>query len=261
MLRSLTADHVRAGAAAARRPIAQEFLQALSRIHLGRINVPGGIDADLVQVVEIAGHAACTSETAQFLKTLDYLSPSALDRALELAETAVQLDADLPQARAQLGDVLFFKHRHDATFAEFERAFELNPNFIDHRFAKALGWAGEHTRAIEFLEANIHLDPLQPFLHAYHMGLAYMLKRYEDAVRWCRECASRLPDLQCPHVALASAYAQSGQLEEARAEAAEVLRINPGFTIERYKPLAVYKNPEDAEHRLDGMRKAGLPET
>jgi len=39
-----------------------------------------------------------------------------------------------------------------------------------------------------------------------------------------------------------------------------VLRINPGFTIERYKRLLVYKDPKDAEHRLDGLRKAGLPE-
>jgi adenylate cyclase len=52
-----------------------------------------------------------------------------------------------------------------------------------------------------------------------------------------------------------------GQLEEARAEAAEVLRINPGFTIESYKRLAVHKDPEDVEHRLDGLRKAGLPES
>jgi hypothetical protein len=41
----------------------------------------------------------------------------------------------------------------------------------------------------------------------------------------------------------------------------EVLRINPGFTIERIKPLIVYKNPDDTEHRIDGMRKAGLPES
>jgi hypothetical protein len=46
---------------------------------------------------------------------------------------------------------------------------------------------------------------------------------------------------------------------EARKEAAEVLRINPGFTIESYKHLLVHKNPEDVEHRLDGLRKAGLP--
>jgi adenylate cyclase len=50
------------------------------------------------------------------------------------------------------------------------------------------------------------------------------------------------------------------RLEEARKEAAEVLRINPRFTIESYKRLAVFKDPKDVEHRLDGLRKAGLPE-
>src|SRR5262249_3748802 len=64
----------------------------------------------------------------------DYLSPAALDRALELAQTAVRLDPLLPQARAQLGQVLLYKRQHDAATAEFERAFALNPNFIDHRF-------------------------------------------------------------------------------------------------------------------------------
>jgi adenylate cyclase len=192
----------------------------------------------------------------------DYLSPAALDRALELAETAVRLDARLPQARAQLGSVLLYERQHDAALAEFERAFALNPNFIDHRYAQALGYVGEHARAIEVLEANMRLDPLQPLLFGFgQTGFAnYMLKRYDEALRMFRECALRSPNQQWPHLMLASAYAQSGQLEAARAEAAEVLRINPGFTIESWKRIAVYKDPRDAEHRLDGMRKAGLPE-
>jgi hypothetical protein len=66
--------------------------------------------------------------------------------------------------------------------------------------------------------------------------------------------------LQWPHLLLASAYAQAGQLEEAQKEAAEVLRINPGFTIESYKRVLVYKDPKDVAHRIDGIRKAGLPE-
>jgi adenylate cyclase len=76
-----------------------------------------------------------------------------------------------------------------------------------------------------------------------------------------RECASRLPNLQWPHLWLASAYAQAGQLGEARKEAAEVLRINPGFTIEGWKRILPYSDPKDAEHLIDGLRKAGLPET
>jgi adenylate cyclase len=94
------------------------------------------------------------------------------------------------------------------------------------------------------------------------MGQAnYSLKRYGEAVRFFRECASRLPNLLWPHILLASAYAQLGQLDEARKAASDVLRINPGFTVEKFKPLAVWKNPKDIEHQLDGLRKAGVPQS
>jgi hypothetical protein len=90
----------------------------------------------------------------------------------------------------------------------------LNPNFIDHRYAKALIFASEPAKAIEVLAANMRLDPLQsPFYATGWLGIAnYMLKRYGKAVRLLRESTSRLPNLLWPHMWLASAYAQSGQL-------------------------------------------------
>jgi adenylate cyclase len=164
----------------------------------------------------------------------DYLSPAALDRAFELAKTAVHLDPRLPQAHAQLGYVLLYKRQHDAAIRQYDQAFTLNPNLTDNRFASVLICAGEPVKALKVLEANIRLDPFQPLIFSSGLiGLAnYMLKRYGEAVRLFRECALRLPNLQNPHLWLASACALSGQLEEAKAEAAEVLRVNPGFTIE-----------------------------
>jgi adenylate cyclase len=195
----------------------------------------------------------------------DYLSAPTLDRAVELAEAAVRLDPDLPQARAQLGYVLLFKGQHGPAIAEFERGFALNANFIDHRFAAALTCAGEPARAIEVLEASIHLDPFASPIYLYAIvGLAnYSLKRYAEAARLFRETILRFPNHQMYRLWLASAYAQMGQLEGARKETMEVLRINPGFTIEGYRPmlLVLCKNAEDVEHRLDGLRKAGLPES
>jgi hypothetical protein len=94
-----------------------------------------------------------------------------------------------------------------------------------------------------------------------HTGLSRILGAFalHYGLPSAHKCTSRMPNVQGHHLLLGSAYAQLGQLEEAREETAEVLRINPGFTIERSKPLAVYKNPNDFEHRIDGLRKAGDP--
>ena len=94
------------------------------------------------------------------------------------------------------------------------------------------------------------------------LGFArYMLKEYSQALPQLRECTSRAPNLRRGHVWLAANLAQLGRLDEARAEAAEVLRIEPKYTIDgTERRLFLYKRPEDAEHLFDGLRKAGLPE-
>ena len=94
------------------------------------------------------------------------------------------------------------------------------------------------------------------------MGFAYyLLKQYSQALPWLRECTSRSPNLRASHCWLAATYAQLGNIEKARAEAAEALRIDPRWTIEGAgMRLNTFKRAEDAEHYFDGLRKAGLPE-
>ncbi len=192
----------------------------------------------------------------------DYLSPAGLDRAHALAQEAVRHDPQLPQAHAQLGWVLVFKRRHEEAIAEFERAVSLNPNFTDFSFGLVLAFAGEPTRAVEVLQANMRLDPFQPASRLGYLGHAYyMLKRYTESIPPLRECAARQSIFRIGHLWLAAAYAQSGEIANAKAAAAEVLRIEPGFTIDRWKCTAVYRDPSDAEHLFDGLRKAGLRES
>jgi hypothetical protein len=74
------------------------------------------------------------------------------------------------------------RHGHSRTIS---RAFALNPNFIDWRYARALVFVGEPARAIEVLETIVRLDPFPPSPTVGEMGVAnYMLKRYRDAVHW-----------------------------------------------------------------------------
>jgi hypothetical protein len=41
---------------------------------------------------------------------------------------------------------------------------------------------------------------------------------------------------------------------------AELLRVNPDYSIEQRRKVLPYKNPEDFERVVEGLRKAGLPE-
>jgi len=192
----------------------------------------------------------------------DYINPVALDRAYELASKSVQLDPTLPLAHAKLGNVLTWKRELELGIAAFERAFELNPNFADWRFAAPLVLAGQCKRAILFLDAHKRIDPFYPPLVQNWAGFAhYMLQQYSDAIPLLRDGVSRAPKSRMGHAVLAAAYAQLGDNEEARREAAEVLRIDPAYTIEETQSrLSPFKTARDEEHFFDGLRKAGLPE-
>jgi len=192
----------------------------------------------------------------------DYYNLSTFDRVYKLAHKAVQLEPNLPQARAQLGSALSWNGEHDAAVAEVEKAISLNPNVADWRFVNLLVLAGEPERAIRIGEAHIRHDPFFPPVVAANAGFAhYTLKRYEEALRLLRECVSRAPNFRAGRVYLAATYAQLGRLAEARAEAAEVLRVDPHYKIGgRQHRVRILKRLEDSEHLAEGLRKAGLPE-
>jgi adenylate cyclase len=201
--------------------------------------------------------------TTAWINSLDgnFLDPATLDLAHRFARNAVQLDHNLPQAHAQLGYVLAFEAQHELSIAEFERAGALNPNFTDRRFACALIFDGEFTRAVQTAEANMRADPFYFPIAAGFLGLAlYMLKRYSKAIPPLLECVSRAPNLRDGQVWLAAAYAQAGELEKARQHTAAVLRIEPSYAMDRTaRRVMRFRNASDADHFFDGLRKAGLP--
>ena len=74
-----------------------------------------------------------------------------------------------------------------------------------------------------------------------------------------KKAIKRAPDFLTAHLQLAATYIHLGREEEARAEAAEVLRINPKFSLERYAKRSPL-NKAELEQEIDALRKAGLPD-
>ena len=191
----------------------------------------------------------------------DNLKPEALKLAHKHALTALQCDPNLPKAHAQLAYVYIYLRQPDEAVAEFERAIELNPSFSDWRLSLALMMAGDSARAVEVAQTHLRLDPFSIPIARGYLGLAhFMLKQYETALPILREFVSLAPDHLPGHLWLASTYVHLGQMEKAHAEAVEVLRIDPHWSIRKFEPLGPFKRPDDVAHFFGGMRMAGLPE-
>jgi TolB-like protein len=160
-----------------------------------------------------------------------------LDRALELAKKALSLDGSDPCAHEVLSYIYGLKAEYGKAIAEARQAIALDPNSADSRVALgcALYMAGKPEQAIAPIRKAIRSNPIAPSHYYYHLGEAYTFtRRYEDAIAAFQKALERSPDYILAHVNLTIAYSLSGRNDEARAQAGEILRVQPGFSVEKY---------------------------
>jgi Tfp pilus assembly protein PilF len=87
-----------------------------------------------------------------------------------------------------------------------------------------------------------------------------MTGRFEEAVSALKKALQRAPDNVLAHIHLTCTYSLMGQEKEARAEAEEVLRINPNFSLDHFArtTLRSYQDQSEIDKVVNAMRKAGL---
>ncbi|RWO99475.1 MAG: adenylate/guanylate cyclase domain-containing protein [Mesorhizobium sp.] len=179
--------------------------------------------------------------------------------ALERALLAVRLDRRESRCHVLLGQIYRFRDEFDLAIASMERGVALNPNDANGiaHLAGIVGVSGRAEEALVLLHQAMRFNPSHPdWYWGIRVYSLYALRRYEECLMASRTYSQRKRPW---HLAReAACLAQLGRLVEARAVAAEVLRLKPTFRINTEIPK--YKFATDAEHLRDGLRKAGLPE-
>ena len=149
-----------------------------------------------------------------------------------------------------------------AARAAMERAVALDPNeaMSYAALAMVLSYMGRSEDALEAaaqalrLKSSVMMDE-----HLVSVGSAYAVAgRYEEARLPLQRFLNRYPNILPVHLTLAAAYSELGQAAEARAEAAEVLRLNPNFSLEVHKQRMPIKDPAVLDRHIAALRKAGL---
>jgi adenylate cyclase len=82
--------------------------------------------------------------------------------------------------------------------------------------------------------------------------------QHEEAIAAAKQAVQRGPQNIFTHIALAAACSTIGRDLEAQAAAAEVMKINPKFSLEQYSKTLYFKNKTDTDRTIEALRKAGL---
>jgi adenylate cyclase len=220
------------------------------------------------RAIEIDGNFPAPHAGLSLAGISDYSSGWAADPARELdeAETwarrALELNDQDPVGHMALGNVLLWRRNHEGAIAEFRRMTELDPNFAQGHSATgmALMYAGRSADALQPIATSMRLDPHYPPVVLHFLAQANLsLGQYEVAAQLLRDRIGRNPATESSRMLLASCYGHLGRLDDARATWAEILDINPDFSLMQRERVMPYKDAGDFRRIVEGLAKASLP--
>ena len=183
--------------------------------------------------------------------------------ARQLADGAGDVD---PSVLARAGHALTFLGRdYAAGVAASDRALLLAPNAATVLYLS--GWnrlyVGDWETALAQIARAIRLSPVDPGMFYYTTAMAaahFAGEQYTEAAESARRAILDRPSYLVPHRLLATSLANLGRMEEARAAVPGILAAAPGYTVRAAAAHSAFRGAV-LERYLDGLRRAGLPES
>jgi len=182
-------------------------------------------------------------------------------KGIEMAQKSISVNNKISFPHGALSLFYGLKGDYDKAVSEAEIGVALEPNSVySYNFLGfALFASSRNSEAISAFEKAIRLDPIPQYTTL--TGLAFSLRvvgRYEEAAAIFKKVLQKVPDNLPCQLGLTATYSMMGRDQDARAQAKEVMRIDPNFSVDRYGKRLSYKNKDDSNRYLDALRKAGL---
>jgi tetratricopeptide (TPR) repeat protein len=207
--------------------------------------------------------ALATMSEATLYETLGI--GEAVHEATANAHRGIALDPMDALGHSCMGVALMLQGDYEGGLAEARRALAISPNLAyGHAYlGTVLLFSGRPREAIDAIRRGLRLDPYDPFrfIRLGQIGTShYLLREYNEAVEVLKETIRSYPHHPWAHYRLAAALGQLGRGGEAQMALQKAIAVAPKYldVFVRHRPP--WWRPEDHEHLLDGLRKAGWRE-
>ena len=188
----------------------------------------------------------------------------AIARAIELARKAMAADDTYSGPHALLCSCYMMTGEIEKALPECERGVSLNPGSMDalSEYAWTLIFSGRYPDAIKTFQNIIRRNPYAKGSVYRGIGLALLLNgQVEESLSALKAGLQRSPNDMNVHLLLSVVYTLMGRPNEAATATAEVLRLNPKYSVERFeKRWSALRDPVGRGLLLNAIRRTGLPE-
>ena len=183
-----------------------------------------------------------------------------IEKAIELAQKAIVLDPKDSRPYAYLGYLFTMKRDYGQGIAEGERAVSLDPGGADAHawLGVILNYADKPGEAIPLFRKGDPPQSKRTHPTFTTLGTPTIFREVSGSRHPIPESVARLTR-QCPgSPCLTATFTSTGTRGGSPAEAKEVLRINPKFSLETYAKSVPHKNQVKMDHYIEALRRAGL---
>jgi TolB-like protein/class 3 adenylate cyclase/Tfp pilus assembly protein PilF len=186
--------------------------------------------------------------------------PDTLNRQMAVAQRAVAIDPDDGETHLALGVAYAYSGDPPKATSELDRAESLAPHNADLLMIAAwiLPSLGKPERAAEFAERAIRLNPRYPYWYNQPLRWVYFVSRnFESSLEAARQIQE---PLALDYAFLAMIHGYLDHEGDAKSAAAETLRLDPEWSIERYlSETGGFARDEETNLMIEGARKSGIP--
>ena len=191
----------------------------------------------------------------------DATRKKSLEKAFEAGKKCAALDDGFSNCSMVMSLVYLSRREYDKAISEGKRAVAAYPNSADA--AIFLGWTlrtvGKHEESLRELQRALRLNPIVPAFALANLGGTYLaLGRPEEAIAAFKKTIELSPKNLSAYIGLAIAYSSVGRIEEARLTAAQILKLQPSFSVTHFARMLPYKDEAYKDFILNGLQKAGL---
>ena len=184
-----------------------------------------------------------------------------------LVTRALFIRPDYAKAQFVKGEIFRARNDFDNALSMYDEAVHNDRNFAEAYATMGLAkiLSGKSAEAFAPNQQAIRLSPKDTLLNVWYFNICHAhthLAHWEQSVEWCNKSIAHGP-FWIAYADIAASYAWLGRQVEAQNAVAELLKLMPGFTVQKWANIGWSDNPTflvEYGRIVEGLRKAGLPE-